>query len=99
MDWAGGGVGWIVTSWRALQAKCSHLDHSAVSGDEELITSTRRAAAVSGVTRLPYVSGLIAAYFLSRHGQRSSYARSATPQEADLGLSSARDTSTVVSRM
>ena len=35
---------------------------------------------------LPYVSGLIAAYFLSRHGQRSSYARSATPQEPDLGL-------------
>jgi Homeodomain-like domain len=22
-----GGVSWIVTSWRALKAKCSHLDH------------------------------------------------------------------------
>jgi hypothetical protein len=32
------------------------------------------------------VTGLIAAYFLSRHGQRSSYARSATQQKLDLGL-------------
>ena len=34
----------------------------------------------------PYVSGLIAAYFLSRHGLRRSYARSATPQNPALGL-------------
>jgi hypothetical protein len=32
--WIGpaGGVGWIVTSWRALQAKCSHLDHRPSAG-------------------------------------------------------------------
>jgi hypothetical protein len=34
----------------------------------------------------PYVHGLMAVYFLSRHGQRSSYARSATSQNIDLGL-------------
>ena len=27
-----GGVGWIVTSWRARQAKCSHLDHRPSAG-------------------------------------------------------------------
>jgi hypothetical protein len=34
---------------------------------------------------LPCVPGLIAGYFLSRRGQRSSYTRSATPQKLDLG--------------
>ena len=37
--WIGppGDVGWIVTSWRVLQAKWSHLDHSAVSAEQELV--------------------------------------------------------------
>jgi hypothetical protein len=34
----------------------------------------------------PYVPGLIAAYSLSRHGQRGSYAKSGTPQNLSLGL-------------
>jgi hypothetical protein len=34
----------------------------------------------------PYEPGLIAAYFRSSHGQRSSYVRLATPQGLDLGL-------------
>jgi hypothetical protein len=57
--WIGpaGGVGWIVTSWRALQAKCSHLDHRPSAG-----------LLIPAVTRLPRKPGRARCRSATRYG-------------------------------
>jgi hypothetical protein len=46
-----GGVSWIVTSWRALQAKCSHLDHRPSAG--LLIAGVTGTPSQTGTSQMP----------------------------------------------